>query len=127
VARTLTPEQRQQIAELRASGLSINKVAAIVGCGRSAVINNSRTPDGKRRTTEHDPRFQSLEFNEEDEYADVVPIPFYPDDLPVLQTDKFAWTEQEMAQAINTAHRLRYIDSYRYHFRKEAQHDRYCP
>ena len=43
---------------------------------------------------------------ERDEYADVVPIPFFPDDLQVLDmTDGgFAWTRRELEDAVNTAY-----------------------
>ena len=69
-----------------------------------------------------DPRF---DHPEEDEYADVIPVPFYPDDLPVLQTDEFHWTDSELAEASHIAKRWREMPAQL--SRKEAQHDRYCP
>lgn len=42
------------------------------------------------------------------EYADVVPIPFFPDDLPVLDfSDQgFAWTQDELNEACRLARLL---------------------
>jgi len=48
-----------------------------------------------------DPRF---EHPSEDEYADVVPIPFFPADLPRLGRDPFLWTPQELSLAMAHAH-----------------------
>lgn len=38
-----------------------------------------------------------------DEYADVVSIPFFPDDLPRLELDPFLWTPAELKSAVDHA------------------------
>jgi hypothetical protein len=39
-----------------------------------------------------------------DEYWDVVPIPYFPEDLPRLELDPFGWTPAELQSAVAHAH-----------------------
>lgn len=50
-----------------------------------------------------DPRFDKDWQEDEHLYGDVVPIPFYPDDLPTLEPSPFGWTEDELQTAITLA------------------------
>jgi hypothetical protein len=40
-----------------------------------------------------------------DEFWDVVPIPYFPDDLPRLEPDPFGWTPAELQSAVAHAHK----------------------
>lgn len=51
-----------------------------------------------RRNYFDDPRFPAL--TDVDPYADVVPIPFFPDDLPRLESCPFGWTPAELRSAL---------------------------
>jgi hypothetical protein len=44
--------------------------------------------------------------NPHDEFWDIVPIAYYPDDLPELETDPFGWTPAELEDAAREARRL---------------------
>lgn len=50
-----------------------------------------------------DPRFDKDWYAEEHEYDDVVPIPFFPADLPTLNLDPFSWSPAELSTAVSHA------------------------
>lgn len=50
-----------------------------------------------------DPRFDKDWDAEEHEYDDVVPIPFFPPDLPTLELDPFLWSPAELSSAVSHA------------------------
>lgn len=50
-----------------------------------------------------DPRFDKDWEAEAHEFDDVVPIPFFPPDLPTLDLDPFLWSKAELAEAIRHA------------------------
>ena len=56
-----------------------------------------------RKSFYDDPRFDKDWEAEEHEYDDVVPIPFFPPDLPTLGLDPFLWSKAELAEAIRHA------------------------
>lgn len=54
----------------------------------------------RSRSLFDDPRFDK-DWNEDDRlYGDVVPIPFFPDDLPTLKPSEFGWTPAELQSAV---------------------------
>lgn len=59
-----------------------------------------------RKPLYDDPRFEKDWEAEEHEFDDVVPIPFFPDDLPTLEPDPFLWSKAELAEAIRHARKL---------------------
>lgn len=50
-----------------------------------------------------DPRFIKDWQEDEHLYGDIVPIPFFSDDLPTLKTSDFGWTPTELQDAVNRA------------------------
>lgn len=80
----------------------MSATAEKLGVSRVSVAKHQDKQVGKRRTT-HRPENQSVV--DVDEYADVVPIPFFPDDLPVLDPSDggFAWTQEELNEACRLA------------------------
>lgn len=132
----LTAETVERIAELRSHSHTIQRIAELTGVSRSGVgkicknlpkpiwptnlRKNGGWPPGfgprKRgrpigRQFYDDPRF---EHPPEDEYADVIPIPFFPADLPRLIPDPFAWTREELRSALARAQKkepLMYVEA----------------
>ena len=102
---------RARIGELRYQGLSLSAIAKELGISKSVAGKYGKPPSkppksvtparrGRPAGRKHywdDPRFPPLD---EDPYADVVPIPFYPHDLPRLQADPFGWTPAELESAV---------------------------
>ena len=60
-------------------------------------------PPAVRQTFHDDPRFEKDWFEDERLYRDVVPIPFFPDDLPTLKMSDFGWTQDELLSAVESA------------------------
>lgn len=60
-------------------------------------------PSAGRQSLHDDPRFEKDWNAEEREYADVVPIPFFPADLPTLSLDPFLWSPAELSSAVSHA------------------------
>ena len=50
-----------------------------------------------------DPRFYKDWDAEEHQYDDIVPIPFFPADLPTLNLDPFSWSPAELSSAVSHA------------------------
>lgn len=100
--RALDAATIERIKELRQQGLSLNATAAELGVSRRSVAKHQPKQQGARRST-HKPEHQ--EILDVDEYADVVPIPFFPADLPVLDFSDggFAWTKDELNEACRLA------------------------
>lgn len=65
----------------------------------------SRKPIG-RKPLYDDPRFDKDWDAEEHEFDDVVPIPFFPPDLPTLELDPFLWSPAELSAAVSHARKL---------------------
>lgn len=60
-------------------------------------------PAPGRKPLYDDPRFEKDWEAELHEYDDIVPIPFFPDDLPTLELDPFLWSKAELSEAIRHA------------------------
>ena len=78
------------------------------GRGRPKSVNSKPKrgrgrPPGRRNYFD-DPRFDH--DLDSDAYADVIPIKFFPDDLPRLYQDSFRWTPAELKSAVAHAHSL---------------------
>lgn len=91
-----------RIVELRQAGRTVAHVAEVVGVSPRTVskyggLRQSRRGRPTGRQFYDDPRF---DHPPEDEYADVVPIPFFPADLPRLIPDPFGWTRAELHSAL---------------------------
>jgi hypothetical protein len=96
--------------------MTIRQIAAVLNVSRAGVGNYTKAyvrnvpkklrpampkrPRGRPPTGRQfydDPRF---DHPPEDEYADVIPIPFFPADLPRLIPDPFGWTPTELRSAL---------------------------
>ena len=102
---------------MRHEGLTVQRIAETLGVSRGAVgkystarpkppkVKPPARPQGRPpgRRFYDDPRFI---HPPEDEYADVIPIPFFPDDLPRLERDPFGWTAAELSSAVVRARKL---------------------
>lgn len=53
-----------------------------------------------------DPRYFK-DWDEDRRLCDVTPIPFFPDDLPILRPDDFGWTALELETALDRARLVR--------------------
>jgi hypothetical protein len=73
---------QQQIVKLRNQGISQAKVAEMLGIARQTVCKYSPP---SRQLANRPAKARNDWLLPHDEYADVVPIPFYPPDLPVIR------------------------------------------
>lgn len=102
--KALSEADRALIADLRHEGLSNLAVSLIVGVSVHTAKKYSPPARDLRvvsKYTRHD-----WINREEGEYADVVPIPFFPDDLPRLEKDPF-WTPARLEWAIGPGRKKR--------------------
>lgn len=91
-----------RIVELRHHGKKINEIAQELGVSRAVAgkwargVPKGGTPMPKRR------RYKPVDIDplDLDLYADVVPIPFFPDDLPRLIKDPF-WSPERLWWALS--------------------------
>ena len=85
-----------RIVELRHEGLSGRRVAEILGISLGSVKKYS-PPSGELRNRAPNARNDWLEPH--DEYWDVVPIPYYPPDLPDIEWEYLTAYQREYVRA----------------------------
>jgi len=85
-----------RIVELRHEGLSGRQVAELLGISLGSVKKYS-PPSGQLRNRARNARNDWLEPH--DEYWDVVPIPYYPPDLPDIVWEPLTPSQREYVRA----------------------------
>lgn len=81
--------------------MSTRAVAAQLGIGKSTVALHSPfiPPDKPKHVPVKGAVGRPPGSVDDEEYSDVIPIPFFPDDLPRLEKDPF-WTQERLNDAV---------------------------